>query len=288
MSRPRPEPRDLLALTKPGILRMCLITTAGGMLMAPGTVTVRLVLATFVGTGLAVAGANAFNMWLERDTDRHMRRTCRRPLPTGRLDPNTAVRFAALLSLLSFPVLAIGANLLTAVLALLAIVGYVCVYTPLKYRSPLALVIGAVPGAAPPLLGWTAVSGSLDPGGLVLFGILLVWQMPHFIAIALMRKAEYARAGIKTVPNVRGDAIAKIQAVAWALALVPLSLMLTPLGVAGFTYFCCAFVLGMVYASWGFTGLDSKAGPTWARRYFFASLVYLPALMGSLALDAFL
>ncbi len=284
----RPEPRDLLALTKPSITRMCLVTTGGGLLMAPGSVTPRIALSAMVGTALAVAGANAFNMWLERDTDRLMRRTSRRPLPAGRMRPSTALKFAALLSLLSFPVLALGTNLLTGVLGLLAIVGYVCVYTPLKYRSPLALVVGAIPGAAPPLLGWTAVTGSIDAGGLVLFGILLVWQIPHFLAIALFRKAEYARAGIKTVPVVRGDALAKIQAVAWALVLVPLSLLLTPLGVAGFFYFASALLLGMGFAGWAFTGLDDNAGPRWARGYFVASLVYLPALTACLAVDALL
>lgn len=267
---------------------MCLVTTAGGLLLAPGETSPRVVIAALVGTALAVSGANAFNMWLERDSDRLMRRTRRRPLPAGRMHPTTALKFAFLLSALSLPVLGFGANPLTALLGLMAIVGYVCVYTPLKTRTPLALVIGAIPGAAPPLLGWTAVTGSIDPGGIVLFGILLVWQIPHFIAIALFRKEEYARAGIMTVPNVRGDALAKIQAVAWALLLVPLSLLLTPFGVAGFFYFASALFLGMGFAGWAFTGLDDNAGPKWARGYFFASLVYLPALTACLAIDALL
>ena len=137
--------------------------------------------------------------------------------------------------------------LLTAGLALFALVSYTLVYTPLKRRTPLALVIGAVPGAVPPLLGWTAASGSLELPGIVLFGILLVWQIPHFIAIALYRKTEYARAGIRVVPLVRGDAMAKIQAVAWAGALVPLSLMLTLLGIAGSFYLVVAMLLGMAF-----------------------------------------
>jgi protoheme IX farnesyltransferase len=189
------------------------------------------------------------------------------------------------LSLTSVALLLIFTNALTAALAAAAILGYVLVYTPLKVRTPLALVIGAEPGAVPPLLGWTAVTGSLDPGGLVLFGILLVWQIPHFIAIALYRKAEYARAGIRVVPLVRGDAVAKIQAVAWAGALVPLSLMLTPLGVAGFFYLAAAMVLGMAFLAWAFTGLDDAAGARWARGYFLASLVYLPALTAALVID---
>jgi protoheme IX farnesyltransferase len=280
--------RDLLALTKPSITRMCLLTTAGGMMLAPGQMSIPTGIATVLGAGLAVAGANAANMWWERDADAKMSRTRRRPLPAGRLSPALAVRFAALLSLASVVVLGLFVNGLTALLAGAAIAAYVFVYTPLKYRTPAALVIGAIPGAVPPLLGWTAVTDSIDAGGLVLFGILLVWQIPHFIAISLYRKQEYARAGIKVLPLVRGDAIAKIQATAWALALVPLSLMLTMIGVAGTLYLTCALVLGMAFAGWAFTGLDGKAGVAWARGYFFASLAYLPALTLALALDVVL
>ena len=274
---------DLWQLTKPGVTRMCVLTTAGGLALAPGEIGWRGGLAAVVGSALAVAGANAANMWWERESDGLMSRTRRRPLPAGRMTPGVALRFSAMLSMASLLVL--GTNLLTAVLAGLAIGAYVLVYTPLKRRTPLALVIGAIPGAVPPLLGWTAVTDALDPGGLVLFGILLVWQIPHFIAIALYRKAEYARAGIRVVPLVRGDAVAKIQAVAWAMLLVPLSLMLTPLGVAGSLYLWCAMVLGMAFLGWAFTGLDDGAGPRWARGYFLASLVYLPALTTALALD---
>ena len=279
------RPSDLWQLTKPGITRMCVLTTAGGLVLAPGEIGVVGGLAALVGGALAVAGANAANMWWERETDRLMARTRRRPLPAGRMAPAVALRFSIALSILSLVVLGLGTNLLTAALAGFAVLSYVFIYTPLKYRTPLALVIGAVPGAVPPLLGWTAVTNSLDPGGMVLFGILLVWQIPHFIAIALYRKDEYARAGIRVVPLVRGDAIAKIQAVAWAGILVPLSLMLTPLGVAGYFYLLCAMVLGMAFLGWAFTGLDDAAGARWARGYFLASLAYLPALTAALAID---
>jgi heme o synthase len=287
-SRRGVDPRDLLALTKPGVTRMCLLTTAGGMLLAPGSISLGLACATIVGTGLAVAGANAFNMWWERDLDRLMARTRRRPLPAGRLAPRTALRFAWICSTLSVIILLIATNLLTALLAAGAIASYVLVYTPLKVRTPAALVIGAIPGAAPPLLGWTAVTGAIDPPAVVLFLVLLVWQIPHFIAIALYRKNEYARAGVRVVPLVRGDAIAKIHAVAWTMILVPLSLMLAPLGVAGGTYVVCALLLGMTFLGWSFTGLDNAAGARWARGYFLASLVYLPALTLALVLDVVL
>ncbi|MCA9705210.1 MAG: heme o synthase [Myxococcales bacterium] len=278
----------LWQLTKPGVTRMCALTTAGGLVLAPGELGWWGGLCAVVGAALAVGGANAANMWWERETDRLMARTRRRPLPAGHLAPATALRFAVGLSLLALAILAAGTNALTVALAAFAILSYVLVYTPLKTRTPLALVIGAIPGAVPPLLGWTAVTGTLDPGGLVLFGILLVWQIPHFIAIALYRKAEYARAGIRVVPVVRGDAMAKVQAVAWAGILVPLSLMLTPLGVAGYFYLLCAMVLGMAFLAWAFTGLDDAAGVRWARGYFLASLGYLPALTAALAIDAVL
>jgi heme o synthase len=284
----RVNPRDLLALTKPGVTRMCLLTTAGGMLLAPGSVSLGLALAAIIGTGLSVAGANAFNMWWERDLDKKMARTRRRPLPAGRMAPVTALRFAWACSLLSLVILAAGTNLLTVVIAAGAIASYVLIYTPLKVRTPAALVIGAIPGAAPPLLGWTAVTGTIDAPAVVLFLVLLVWQIPHFIAIALYRKQEYARAGVRVVPLVRGDAVAKIHAVAWSMILVPLSLMLAPMGVAGGTYVACALILGMIFLGWSFTGLDNAAGPRWARGFFFASLVYLPALTLALVLDAVL
>ncbi|MGH1341549.1 MAG: heme o synthase [Nannocystales bacterium] len=279
---------DLVALTKPSITRMCLMMAGGGMALAPGSVDWVTGVSTFVGVGLAVGGANAFNMWWERNTDGLMSRTKRRPLPTGRVRAATAFKFAAALSLASLVVLALGTNVLTAVLAALAIFSYVAVYTPLKYKTPSALIIGAVPGAAPPLLGWTAVTDSVDPPAIVLFAILLVWQLPHFIAIAIYRKQEYARAGIKVVPLVRGEPIAKIQAVAWALVLVPLTLLLVPVGGAGLIYFVSAALLGAAFLGWSFTGLDNDAGVRWARNYFLASLVYLPALTLALVADVFL
>lgn len=276
---------DLWQLTKPGVTRMCVLTTVGGLLLAPGHIGWVSGTAAVLGSALAVAGANAANMWWERDLDAKMARTRRRPLPAGRMLPAVALRFSILLSLAAVAVLAAFTNALAAALAAAAILSYVFVYTPLKVRTPAALVIGAVPGAVPPLLGWVAVTGMLDPGGLVLFGILLVWQIPHFIAIALYRKTEYARAGIRVVPLVRGDAMAKVQAVAWAGALVPLSLMLTPLGIAGSFYLVVAMLLGMAFLAWAFTGLDDAAGARWARGYFLASLAYLPALIAALAID---
>ncbi len=277
--------RDLIALTKPGIIRMCLIMTVGGIWLAPGTPSILAIVATLLGSAAAVGSANAFNMIVEREKDRHMRRTRKRPLPDGRLDLNTAITFATVLGVASILLLGLFANLLTAGLALFAIFSYVLIYTPMKYRSPAALVVGAVPGAIPPLLGWTAVTNNLDLPGVVLFAILMIWQIPHFIAIALYRKADYERAGIKAISVTSSNMVAKLHAAAWAVALIPVSMALTPLGLTGITYFVAALVLGLAYFVWSLTGLRESAGDKWARGYFFASLVYLPALTLALVLD---
>ncbi|MBK6918904.1 MAG: protoheme IX farnesyltransferase [Deltaproteobacteria bacterium] len=285
MSGSRDPLRALWALTKPSVTRMCVLTTLGGLMLAPGRVSWVTGACALFGTAAAVGGANAFNMWWERDADAKMSRTRRRPLPARVLPPTIALRFAWLLSVVAIAVLWLGTNLLTALLAAGAIASYVLVYTPLKYRTPAALVIGAIPGAAPPLLGWTAVTNSIDAPALVLTAILFLWQLPHFIAIALYRADDYAKAGIRVVPVVRGPAIAKIQAVAWSMVLVPVSLLLVPMGIAGDHYLLAAFVLGSAFLGWAFSGLDDRAGVRWARGYFFASLVYLPALVIALVLD---
>jgi protoheme IX farnesyltransferase len=277
--------RDLIELSKPGIVRMCAITSAGGLWLAPGTKSANVWIAGIVGSSLVVAGANAFNMVWERHSDLLMRRTSQRPVATGRLSVRAANLFGVVTSALGLILLATQCNWLSAALAAFALASYVLIYTPLKRRTPLALVIGAIPGAVPPLLGWTCATGGLEVPGWVLFGILMVWQMPHFIAIALYRKDDYGRAGIRTVPIVRGDRVAKIQAMAWAALLLPVSLGLTLLEVTGTLYLVVATILGVGFLGWSATGLREDAGALWARRFFFASLIYLPALILALILD---
>lgn len=297
--------RDLWTLTKPEVTRMCALTAAGAAWMAlrssdnpyaaetvadgwcsPGFAVA---FAGVLGASLAVAGASALNMWLERAKDPLMARTRARPLATRRLSPGTGLIVAAGLCALALAVLALFTNPLTTLLAAWAIVGYALVYTPLKYRTPLALVIGAVPGAAPPLLGWTAVTGELDPGGLALFAILFVWQMPHFLAITLFRRADFARAGIRCVPVVRGELVTRLQAIAWSVVLVPISLLPTVIGLTGWLYGAVALLLSLGFLASACTGLRSFASPAdatrWARGFFFASLVYLPALIAALVVD---
>nr|WP_293172038.1 heme o synthase [Nannocystis sp.] len=297
--------RDLVELTKPGVTRMCALTAAGAAWMAlrsadnpygmetpadgwcsPGFAVA---FAGVIGASIAVAGASALNMWLERGKDPLMSRTRARPLATRRLPARTGLAFATGLCVLALAVLWLFTNPLTTVLAAWAIVGYALVYTPLKYRTPLALVIGAVPGAAPPLLGWTAVTGDIDAGGLALFLILLVWQMPHFLAITLFRQADFARAGIRCVPVVRGEHVTRIQAILWSILLVPISLLPTVIGLTGWLYGSIALLLSLGFLASACTGLKDFPSPAlatrWARSFFFASLIYLPALIAAMVVD---
>ena len=277
--------RDLVALSKPGITRMNVLMVAGGLALAGTHPGWSVIVGVLLGSSLAIAAANTLNQYIERDGDRDMTRTASRPLPTGRMRPELALHFGRGLAFASIAVLATTVNLLTAGLALLAMLSYVLVYTPLKRITPLAVVIGAVPGAVPPLMGWTAATNSIDLPGLALFGILLAWQIPHFLAISLFRFEDYKRAGIKTVPVVRGDRAAKWQSVAWSVVLLLVSLALVPLGVAGALYGGVAAVLGTAYLGYSLVGLKQSSDAAWARRYFFASLIYLPALMLALAVD---
>lgn len=287
--------RDYVALTKPAINRMCLLMAAGGMFLAPraadGSFAIGLGAAVLglIGTALAVASANALNMWLERDTDKLMRRTKDRPLAAQRISADGALIFGVALGVVSVIVLAFATNLATTLIGLLAIVSYVGIYTPMKYKAPLALVVGAIPGAVPPLMGWTAVTGSLDAPGLVLFAVLFVWQMPHFIAISVVRRRDYEMAGIRTVPGVRGLVVAKWQALAWSVLLVPTSLALCLTGVTGVVYGVVAGIASAAFLAMTALGLrDHGAENKWAHQLFVASIIYLPVLIAGLAVDVLL
>ncbi len=277
--------RDVLALVKPRITLMVLLTAGGGVWLSPGHATTLTIVLALLGTALIVGGANALNMYIERDIDGFMKRTKDRPLPAGRMSPRFALIFGVVLSVLAVPVLAIGVNGTTALLAVLANILYVLAYTPLKQRSHWALQVGAIPGAIPPLLGWTAATGRVDEGGLVLFAIMFFWQIAHFHAIALFRKLEYGRAGLVVLPNVEGDEAARHSIVRHASALVFVSLLLYPLHVAHAVYLASALVLGAAFVGISLFGLRKNASMRWARTVFIASLFYLVALFASLAID---
>lgn len=288
---PRVRAVDLIALTKPRITLMVIITTLGGLFLAQraeGAVFSAWIVACAVtGTTLIVGGANALNMYLERDIDGRMARTQNRPLPAGRLSARVALWFGVGLSVAAVPVLAIGVNPLTALLAVLANVSYVLAYTPMKQRSHHALLVGAVPGAIPPLLGWTAATGRIEPAGLVLFAVLFLWQVPHFLAIAIFRREDYARAGLVVMPNVTGVRDVKHAIVRYSLALVGASLLLVPLRVAHAGYFGIASLLGAVFFGLGCWGFREEAGRKWARSLFGVSILYLLLLFAAVAVDPF-
>ncbi len=288
---PRPAPlavaRDVFALAKPRLALLVLCTAAGGMWLAPGQRDVLSAVALLLGTALVVGSANALNNFLERDLDARMRRTRDRPLPAGRLEPWVAVAVGLGLPAVALPALALFTNSLTATLAALALFTYVVVYTPMKQRSAGALFVGAIPGAIPPLMGWTAATGRLDAGGLALFAILFCWQLPHFLAISLYLKEDYARAGLKVFALVHGDRATKVWAAATSLALVPVSLLLVHLELAGRLYGATAVVLGTGMGAYALSGLwQPSAANRWARNFFLFTLAYLTLLFAALLVNA--
>jgi heme o synthase len=265
---------DLVALVKPRIMVMALLTAAGALSLAPGSVSAGRTLWLLAGTALIVGAANTLNMWLERDIDCLMTRTKMRPLPQRRLDATTAVVFGALQGALALPVLAM-AGLVPAALGLLALVLYVGAYTPMKQRTHWATWVGAVPGAMPALMGWTAATGRIDLPGLAVFGVLFFWQIPHTHAIGIYRLREYDAAGLKTLPSARGVASARREILAFLVVQVAVSLLPALLGVAGLPYLATAIALGVLVLVQGFAG-DGSA--RWARNVFLTSIVYMPIL----------
>jgi len=236
------------------------------------------VLGTVIGTALVAGGASAYNQILERRTDALMQRTRRRPLPDGRLQIAEALIFATALSSLGLATLATAVNGLSALVALATLVSYVAIYTPLKLVTSFATVIGAIPGALPPVIGWAAARGDLSRGAWLLFGIVFLWQLPHFLSIAWMFRDDYARAGFPMLPVLEPDGRSTgRQTIIYAAALVPLSLAPTLIGLTGRAYFTGALALAAI-----FTALAVKFGLSRsradARRLFFGSIIYLPLL----------
>ena len=280
---------DLVELTKPGITLMVVLTAGLGFLLAESAahrgLSLLLLVETLVGTGLISAGGSALNHVLERDTDARMRRTANRPLPSGRLDPDAALLVGVVLGVAGMVYLALAVNLLTALLGAVALAGYVFVYTPLKRVSSLATIVGAIPGAIPPMMGWSAVTGRLGLAAWVLFAILFLWQMPHFLAIAWLCRDDYERAGFPmlTVLDPEGRRTAR-QVILYGAALVPVSLMPAALGLMGGVYLAGALVLGLVYLGAGLVFARRRTLPA-ARWLMLASILYLPAVLLAMLLD---
>lgn len=277
---------DYLALTKPRVTLMVLLTMMFGFYLgARGEMNWVLLLHALLGTALVAGGTSALNQYLERDLDAKMQRTKNRPLPTGRLEPNAALAFGVAISIYGLVHLIVFVNLLTALLAGLTLASYVFLYTPLKTRSAISTIVGAVPGALPPMGGWAAARGELGIEAWVLFAILFIWQLPHFLAIAWIYREDYARGGFPMLPVIdpEGRSVGR-QVLTNCLALLPVSLLPTLVGMAGSIYFFGALGLSMLFFLCG-TGILLHRSNAAAQRLMRASLLYLPALLGLMAFD---
>jgi protoheme IX farnesyltransferase len=279
-------PAVLCELFKARLTLLVLLTTLAGFYLGTiGAVDYLLMTHALLGTALVAAGASALNQFWERDLDALMRRTQDRPLPSGRMQPQLVLLIGCTCSLVGLAYLASAVNLLTAVIGAGSLVIYVFVYTPLKRVTWLNTVVGAVPGGLPPLMGWTAARGHLSADGWALFGILALWQLPHFMAIAWMYRDEYARAGFKMLPVVDPDGHRTgSQAVSHTLALVPVSLCPSLVNLTGRFYFVGATVLGVIFI-WAAIQFSRQLTVSKARQLFYISILYLPLLLGLMALD---
>jgi protoheme IX farnesyltransferase len=270
---------DYIALTKPELTLLSVVSAVGAAFMAlHGSGYYLPIFHTFVGTLLAGAGAGVLNQYLERGHDAMMKRTADRPLPAGRLKPGDALAFGMFLSAGGVLYLTSTANILAGILAASTLVSYLLIYTPLKRRTPFATVIGGIPGALPPLIGWAAARGSLTTESFALFFILFFWQMPHFLALAWMYRKDYARAGYKMLPVLDESGIATSrQMLIYSIALIPASVLPTLVGLAGLVFFAGALIISAasLLVAVRFSLDRSNAN---ARRLFSASLLYLPVL----------
>ncbi|MCK6502893.1 heme o synthase [Myxococcota bacterium] len=280
--------RDLLSLTKPRLSSLVLFTAGGALSLAPVEVPLPTALAAILGTTLVVGGANVLNCYLERDSDGNMARTATRPLPRRRMDPRLALVFGVALSLASIGLLTAMTPPLAGLLAATALVLYVLVYTPLKRVSSLSVLVGAVPGALPPVIGWVAATGSIDAPALVLFGVLFLWQVPHSLAISIYRQDEYTRAGLVVHSAEHGLESTRRQMLIYSMGLFPVPLLLVHLGVAGMPTAVVGSALGAVLLASALDGWRRQAGARWARRFFFLTLFYMTGLFAALVVDHWL
>jgi heme o synthase len=282
----RARTADFLELTKPRITVLVVITTlAAFYLGTSGTVQLLPLCHALVGTALVASGASAFNMYLERNLDALMHRTTDRPLPSGRLQSGEALIFAVLITSAGMVYLFVFVNHLTSLLSALTFLSYLFLYTPLKTRTWLSTIVGAVPGALPVTMGWAAATGGLSLGAWVLFGILFLWQLPHFYAIGWMHREDYARAGFPMLPviDLTGFRTAR-QVNLYLLALLALTLLPARIGLVGPLYLAGAVVLGILFFIYGAV-FSHKRDRKSARKLFLASILYLPVLLALLIVD---
>ena len=281
----RPRLADLLELTKPRITLLILVTAFLGFHLGAGHVLSLTLVPLLAGTALVSSGCSALNQFLERSADARMRRTEGRPLPAGRVRPLDALLFALALSASGLLILLTLVNLLTAALATATLLIYVFAYTPLKRVTTLSTLVGAVPGALPPVGGWAAATGRLEMGAAILFAIVFLWQIPHFLAIASLYREDYLRGGMRMLPVAEpGERFTGIQVVLYTMALLPVSLLPAATGLAGGLYLAGALVLGSLFGHTALRFARSRSQEN-ARRLLLASVAYLPLLWGLLLMD---
>jgi protoheme IX farnesyltransferase len=273
-------------LGKLRLVFMILITTSVGFYLAsPHPLNWLRLIHTVLGTALSAAGVLALNQYLERDLDAQMVRTCHRPLPDKRLQPTEALFFGVLLTVVGMLYLTFTVNLLSGMVISAIVVTYIFVYTPLKQRSSLCTVAGAVPGALPPVVGWVAARGTLNMEAWALFAILFLWQLPHSLSIACIYRDEYAQAGFRLLPVIHPDGEStRRQIVSNCLGLLVVALLPTLIGIAGIVYFFAALILSIIFLAFGIS-LSISRSTISARRLLYASLVYLPIVFLVMAFD---
>ena len=277
---------DFIELTKPKLLLLVLITAVAGFYLgSQGSLDIWLMSLMLTGTTLVAAGALVLNQYIERDIDAIMRRTRNRSLPDGRLQPNSALIFGLSLAIAGLFINFVFVNTLTGILAVISIVSYLLVYTPLKTKSAFCIVIGAVPGALPAAGGWVAATGSFDQGALILFAILFFWQIPHSLAIAWLYKGDYEKAGMKLLPDsYPGDNATGHQVLINTMALLPIGLMPSILGITGQLHFFAALLLGATFALFAAKFAMNQSIPS-AKKLLSASYLYIPFQLGIMSFD---
>lgn len=282
-NRPVPSKlRDYYTLTKPEVNLLILMTTSAGYYLgSQGTFRLGRLFITLAGTLLVASGTATLNQWMERVHDGRMRRTANRPLVSGRLSGREALWFGLALSAAGGALLAVSVNVQSALLAVGTLLGYLLVYTPLKRKTPLCTLLGAIPGAMPTLIGWAAASGRIEPRAWLLFGILFLWQFPHFLAIALMYREDYAGAGFRMLPAFDADGrFTKAEIVAFTIALIAVT-MLPLAGRGGAVYSMIMFTAGAFFLY--HTAKLAKSGSRiLASRVVHASVIYLPVVLGTM------
>jgi len=271
--------RDYLELTKFRIVMMFLITTAAGYFFGAKHISIALLINTLAGTALVAAGTNALNQYVEREHDAKMKRTRHRPLPAGRIAPRAALVFATAIAIIGSVYLWIAVNPLTSILGAFTLTSYIFVYTPIKRVSTACTIIGAIPGAIPPLMGWTAATNALSLGGWIVFAILFFWQLPHFMAISWMYREDYGRAGFRmlSVEDNDGASVAR-QAIGYSVLLLAVSVLPQIFRLGGWPYTIAAALFGVALVAASIAFRHDRSARN-ARRLFMFSNVYLIVVM---------